>query len=251
MENTPIVRMVNIVKNFGHVEALKGVSLELRPKEILGLLGDNGAGKSTLIKILSGVYPPTKGEIYFEGKQVYFTSPRDAVKMGIETVHQQLSLVPVMNIWRNFFLGRELTTGKGIFKVLERGKLREATKRIVKDIGVSLRSVDEAVAVLSGGERQAISIGRAMYFGAKVLILDEPMNALSIREQRFVRDFISRARDQGASIIFITHNVHHVYPSADRFVILNKGVKIADIEKKGITPEDVAEIIARGEPFTR
>lgn len=240
----PVVRMVNIHKSFGHVQALKAVDLELRQQEILALLGDNGAGKSTLIKILSGVFPPDKGEIYLYGRKVHFRSPREARAAGIETVHQHFSLVPLMNIWRNFFLGRELAGKCG---TLNRPEMERITVDFLKTVGINIRSPNEAVAVLSGGERQAISIGRAMYFGSKVLILDEPMNALSVREQRVVRNFILNARDKGISIIFISHNVYHAYDCSDRFMILERGEVIANICKaEGVTPEDIAEIIATG-----
>jgi len=245
---TPIVRMVDIYKSFGHVQALKGVNLELQEHEILALLGDNGAGKSTLIKILSGVFSPDKGEIYLYGRKVCFRSPREARAAGIETVHQHFSLVPLMNIWRNFFLGRELTDKYGI---LRRSDMEKISVQFLKTVGINVRSPNEAVSVLSGGERQAVSIGRAMYFGSKVLILDEPMNALSIREQRVVRNFILDARDKGLSIIFISHNVYHAYECSDRFVILERGEVIANIPKhEGLAPEDIAEIIATGKSLS-
>jgi len=244
--DSSLVKMVNIEKRFGEVQALRKVSVEVRYNEILGLLGDNGAGKSTLIKILAGVYPPDGGKIYFKGKQVDFSSPKEARAMGIETVHQQLSLVNIMSISRNFFLGREPTRKVGPFALLKRRKMNEECKRAITEVGVRVRSPNEFVSILSGGERQAISIGRSMYFKADLLILDEPLTALSVKETRIVLKQIERTKKLGASIIFITHNVYHVYPIADRFVILDKGVKIGEVNKEDATAEDVVEIIATG-----
>lgn len=246
MQDSPLVKLVNISKRFGKVQALKDVSTTVQHNEILGLLGDNGAGKSTLIKILSGVYPPDKGELYFEGKRVNFSSPREARRMGIETVHQTLSLIEIMSISRNFFLGREPITRRRPIAILDRSKMDKECKKAVGEIGIKVRSPDESVSVLSGGERQAVSIGRAMYFGAKLLLLDEPLASLSVREIRVVHEQIKRANESGASVIYITHNVYHVYPIAHRFVILDRGIKIAEIDKKDMKPEAIIEVIASG-----
>ena len=243
---TSLAKMVNIEKYFGAAQALKKVSIEIKSGEILGLLGDNGAGKSTLIKILAGVFPPDRGEIFFEGEQVYFSSPRDARTRGIETVHQALSLVDIMSISRNFFLGREPTKKIGPIHLLDRKKMNEECKKAVTRLGVRVRSPNEFVSILSGGERQAISIGRAMHFKVKLLILDEPLAALSVRETREVLRQVERVRDSGVSVIFITHNVYHVYPVAERFVMLDRGIKIGEVNKKDASPEDIIEIIATG-----
>jgi len=243
---TSLAKMVNIEKYFGAAQALKKVSIEIKSGEILGLLGDNGAGKSTLIKILAGVFPPDRGEIFFEGEQVYFSSPRDARTRGIETVHQALSLVDIMSISRNFFLGREPTKKIGPIHLLDRKKMNEECKKAVTRLGVRVRSTNEFVSILSGGERQAISIGRAMHFKVKLLILDEPLAALSVRETREVLRQVERVRDSGVSVIFITHNVYHVYPVAERFVMLDRGIKIGEVYKKDTRPEDIIEIIATG-----
>jgi len=245
-EATSLAKMVNIEKYFGAVQALKRVNFEVRSGEILGLLGDNGAGKSTLIKILAGVFPPDGGEISFEGSQVNFSSPRDARAMGIETVHQALSLVDIMSISRNFFLGREPTRKVGPIHLLDRKKMNEECEKAVTGLGVRVRSPNEFVSILSGGERQAISIGRAMLFKVKLLILDEPLAALSVRETREVLRQVEKARESGVSVIFITHNVYHVYPVAERFVMLDRGIKIGEVYKKDASPEDIIEIIATG-----
>jgi len=243
---TTLAKMVNIGKYFGAEQALKKVNIKIQSGEILGLLGDNGAGKSTLIKILAGVFPPDRGEIFFEGEQVYFSSPRDARTRGIETVHQALSLVDIMSISRNFFLGREPIKKIGPIHLLDRKKMNEECKKAVTKYGVRVRSTNEFVSILSGGERQAISIGRAMHFKVKLLILDEPLAALSVRETREVLRQVERVRDSGVSVIFITHNVYHVYPVAERFVMLDRGIKIGEVYKKDASPEDIIEIIATG-----
>jgi len=246
MPEQPIVKMVNISKRFGAVQALDRVSLDVNEGEVLGLLGDNGAGKSTLIKILAGIFPPTEGEIYFEGEPVRLSSPKEARELGIETVHQKLSLVDIMTISRNFFLGREPVKKIGPFSFLDKRKMDEECRKVVTQVGVRVRDPNEYVSILSGGERQAISIGRAMYFGARILILDEPMTALSVREQRTVIEEVKNAKAAGAAIIFITHNVYHVYPVADRFVILDKGKKIGEVTKAEVTAEELTEIVAAG-----
>ncbi len=245
-EVTSLAKMVDIEKNFRAVQALKKVNLEIQPGEILGLLGDNGAGKSTLIKVLAGVFPPDGGKIFFEGEQVSFSSPKVARAMGIETVHQALSLVDIMSISRNFFLGREPTRRIGPIHLLDKKKMNEECEKTVTGLGVRVRSPNEFVSILSGGERQAISIGRAMHFKVKLLILDEPLAALSVRETREVLRQVEKARESGVSVIFITHNVYHVYPVAERFVMLDRGIKIGEVYKKDASPEDIIEIIATG-----
>src|SRR4030043_963007 len=246
-EATLLAKMVDIEKNFRAVQALKKVNLEIRQGEILGLLGDNGAGKSTLIKVLAGVFPPDRGEIFFEGEQVSFSSPKVARAMGIETVHQALSLVDIMSISRNFFLGREPTRRIGPIHLLDKKKMNEECEKTVTGLGVRVRSPNEFVSILSGGERQAISIGRAMHFKVKLLILDEPLAALSVRETREVLRQVEKARESGVSVIFITHNVYHVYPVAERFVMMDRGIKIGEVYKKDASPEDIIEIIATGQ----
>jgi len=245
-EAASLAKMVNIEKYFGAVQALKKVNIEVRSGEILGLLGDNGAGKSTLIKVLAGVFPPDRGEIFFEGDLVNFSSPKDARVMGIETVHQALSLVDIMSISRNFFLGREPTKRIGPIHLLDRKKMNEECEKAVTGLGVRVRTPNEFVSILSGGERQAISIGRAMHFKVKLLILDEPLAALSVRETREVLRQVEKARESGVSVIFITHNVYHVYPVAERFVMMDRGIKIGEVYKKDASPEDIIEIIATG-----
>ncbi len=242
----PLVRMVNISKSFGTVQALKNVDFDVDYQEVMGLVGDNGAGKSTLIKILTGVFPPDTGEIYFEGKKVEIRSPREARDLGIETVYQDLALIPLMSISRNFFLGREPTVKIGPFRFLDKRRMDRTVRKVLSEIGIKVRSPDEPVAVLSGGERQSVAIGRALHFGAKLLILDEPTSALSVRETHKVLDFILEAKERGLSIIFITHNIYHVYSVADRFTILEHGRKVATFRKDEVSAEDIIEIIRSG-----
>lgn len=246
-QKEPLVKLNNVHKNFGPVHALEGVDVEIYENEVVGLLGDNGAGKSTLINIISGVFPPSEGEFYFRGEKKHFTNPKQARNVGIETVHQESSLVETMNIARNFFLGKEPTKDVGPFSFLDHQEMNEEASRVISEIGVKMRSPDEFVNILSGGERQAIAIGRAMYYGADLLILDEPLRALSISEQRTVLDHIRDAQNKGATIIFITHNVHHVYPVAERFIMMDNGKKLGTLEKENVAePDDIAEVIAKG-----
>lgn len=244
--NPPLVQMVQISKKFGTVQALTGVDFTVHRQEVVGLVGDNGAGKSTLIKILTGVYPPDSGEIYFEGKKIQITSPKQARDLGIETVYQDLALIPLMSIARNFFLGREPVKKYGPVTLLDTRRMATTVQRVLGDIGIGIRSPDEPVASLSGGERQSVAIGRALHFGAKLLILDEPTSALSVRETHRVLDHVLEAKERGLSVIFITHNIYHVYSVADRFTILERGRKVAEFLKSDVCAEDIIEIIRCG-----
>lgn len=246
-----LVKMVGISKRFGTVQALKNVDFTVKHQEVIGLVGDNGAGKSTLIKILTGVCLPDKGEIYFEGKKECIDSPKKARDMGIETVYQHLALIDLMSISRNFFLGRELTRSiVGLFNFLDKKKIDEISERALENVGIKVRDVDEEVSVLSGGERQAVAIGRAIFFGVKLLVLDEPTAALSIKESQKVLDYVTGAKERGLSVIFITHNIYHVYSVADRFIILEHGVKIGDSEKSKVSSEKIIEVIRTGKELS-
>lgn len=244
--STFLVEMRGIRKSFGNVEALRGVDFSVGYGEIVGLIGDNGAGKSTLIKVLTGVYPPDSGEIYFDGKKILFNSPAEARAAGIETVYQGYGVAELLNIARNFFLGRELVKRFGIFRVLDHRKMICECGRVLSEIGVNVRSPLEPTGILSGGERQAINIGRAMYFKAKLVILDEPTNALSVKETEHVLQFIEQTRQAGTSVIFITHNIYHVCRVADRYVLLERGKKIGDYGRDEVSPEDIIKILTAG-----
>ncbi len=239
----PIVHMENITKRFGSIVALDNVTFTVERHQVMALLGDNGAGKSTLIKILTGVHRPTSGRIYFEGKLVNIESPRQARDLGIETVYQDLALVDLMSITRNFFLGRELTRRVGPLEWLDMKQMDHATAEVLRDIGITVRSPRERVGKLSGGERQSVAIGRAMYFGAKLLILDEPTSALSVAETRRVLDHILEVKEKGLSVIFITHNVYHVYEVADAYTILRHGKKVGTYRKGELSVNDIADLI--------
>lgn len=246
MKESYLVNMVNISKSFGKVQALKDVNFAVNYSEVVGLLGDNGAGKSTLLKILVGFHKPDKGEIYLEGEKVSFLSPLEARLRGIEIVYQDFALVNLMSIARNFFLAREPIRKIGPFHFLDKERMNKESERVLKEIGVSIRSTEETVSYLSGGERQAVTIGRALFFGVKLLALDEPTANLSIKEASKVLDVIKQAKNQGISVIFITHNVYHVYPVADRFVVLDHGIKIAEYNREEVSPEDIVETIKEG-----
>jgi simple sugar transport system ATP-binding protein len=242
-QDVPVVHMERITKRFGTITALDNVNFTVNKHEVVGLLGDNGAGKSTLIKVLTGVHPPSGGQIYFEGKPVVIRSPRDARALGIETCYQDLALVPLMSITRNFYLGRELMTGIGPVRWLDVREMDRQAREALKDIGIHIRSPNEKVGRLSGGERQSIAIGRARFFGAKLLILDEPTSALSVGETRKVINYTLNAKERGLSVIFITHNVGHVYQVADRFVIIRRGTLVGSYSRDEVDEKDIADLI--------
>jgi simple sugar transport system ATP-binding protein len=250
-KNDYLVKMVGISKRLGTVQALKEVDFTVKHQEVIGLVGDNGAGKSTLIKILTGVFPPDKGEIYFEGKKERINSPRKARDMGIETVYQNLALIDLMSISRNFFLGREPSKKfANLIYFLDKKSIDKITEKTLNEIGITVRSVDEEVSILSGGERQAVAIGRAIHFGAKLLVLDEPTAALSIKESHKVLDYVNNAKERGLSVVFITHNIYHVYSVADRFSILEHGIKMGDFEKSKVSAEEIIEVIRTGKKLS-
>lgn len=242
-QDTPVVYMKNIVKRFGTILALNKVDFTVGKQQVMALLGDNGAGKSTLIKVLTGIHAPTAGQIYFEGQPVQINSPRDARDIGIETVHQDLALVNLMSITRNFFLGREMVRQIGPFNWLLRKEMNRLTVEALGEVGIEIRSPTEKVGKLSGGERQSIAIGRAMHFGAKLLILDEPTSALSVAETRKVLTYITNAKERGLSVVFITHNVHQVYQVADAFTIIRHGRLVGIYHKDEVSENDVADLI--------
>ncbi len=238
-----LVWMENITKKFGTICALTNVNFGVEKGEVRALLGDNGAGKSTLIKILMGIHQPTVGQIYFEGRPVNIHSPKEAREIGIEAVYQDLALVNLMSISRNFFLGREVVKKIGPIKFLDLKNMDSTCRSSLHDIGIEIRSPSERVGSLSGGERQSIAIGRGVYFGAKVLILDEPTSALSVAETRKVLSYIENARERQLATIFITHNVHHVYMVADSYTIIRQGHNVGTYRKGELSEEDIADLI--------
>ena len=243
---TSLLEADGISKYYGNVVALRDISLHVNAGEVTCILGDNGAGKSTFIKILSGVHREDEGEIRMSGERVTFGSPRQAKERGIATVFQDLATVPLMSIWRNFFLGSEPTVGFGPLRRIDVGAAKKIMREELGKMGIDVRDPDQPVGTLSGGERQAVAIARAIYFGAKVLILDEPTSALGVKQSGIVLRYIVAARDRGVGVIFISHNPHHAYPVGDRFVILNRG-KLQGSWKRGeISRDELVQMMAGG-----
>ena len=242
-----VLELKSISKFFGNVIALSEVSLALRKGEVHCLLGDNGAGKSTLIKILSGVYRPGRGEYAVDGNRVRFTSSRDALDMGIATVFQDLALVPLMSISRNFFMGREPEKKLlGLFPVFDHRLAEETARKKLKEMGIVIRDANQTVGTMSGGERQSLAIARAIHFGARVLILDEPTAALGVKQSGNVLRLVAKARQQNISVILITHNAHHAYPIGDRFTLLNRGKSMGTFDKSEISKEELVKMMSGG-----
>jgi len=248
MATVPLIDVRDISKHFGSVIALNGVSMVVGAAEVHCLLGDNGAGKSTLIKTLSGVYTPSAGEIVMEGKPVVFHGPRDALDHGIATVYQDLAMIPLMSITRNFFMGREIAAikGKGVTERFDIKRANTVAKEEMAKIGIDVRDPTQAVGTLSGGERQCVAIARAVYFGAKVLILDEPTSALGVKQASVVLRYVAQARARRLGVIFITHNVHHAWAVGDKFTVLNRGRTLGTFAKGEIAREELLNMMAGG-----
>jgi simple sugar transport system ATP-binding protein len=243
----PLLEARSISKYFGAVVAIEDVSLTVRAGEVNCLLGDNGAGKSTLIKTLSGVYPPDAGTLAVDGQPVQFSSPRDALDAGIATVYQDLSVMPLMSISRNFFLGNEPTVGVGPLRRFDSAKAARIAREEMHNIGIDVRDTDQLVGTLSGGERQTLAIARAEYFGARVLILDEPTSALGVKESAIVLRHAISARNRGLAVIFITHNVQHALPIGDSFTILTRGRSGGTYRRGELTAAELHGLMGGGE----
>ncbi len=241
----PLIEVRDLVKHFGPVVALAGVSLTVRAGEIHCLLGDNGAGKSTLIKTLSGVHRPTAGDFLFEGKPVRFSNPREALDLGIATVSQDLAMIPLLSITRNFFMGREPVKNRlGPFSFMDMGAADRIVHEDMRRIGIDVRDPQQPVGTLSGGERQCVAIARAVHFGAKLLILDEPTSALGVAQTSMVLKFVRQVRGKGLGMIFITHNVRHAYAVGDRFTVLNRGKTLGTFAKSQIKLDQLQTMMA-------
>jgi simple sugar transport system ATP-binding protein len=238
----PLVRLTEAGKHYGNIIALSGVTLEVSGSEVTCVLGDNGAGKSTLIKIIAGLHQHDEGSYEVEGEPVRFNSPREALDRGIATVYQDLAVVSLMPVWRNFFLGNEIRKG---FR-MDIPLMRTTTKQELLDMGIDLRDVDQPIGTLSGGERQCVAISRAVHFGAKVLILDEPTAALGVKQSGVVLRYIINARERGLGVIFITHNPHHAFPVGDRFMLLKRGRSIGYYQKNEVTRDELTALMAGG-----
>lgn len=244
-----ILEVRNISKYFGNVIALNDISMAVRPGEVHCLLGDNGAGKSTMIKILSGVHKQDEGEILLAGEPVSFNSPAEALDRGIATVHQYLSIQPLMSVTRNFFLGREPTRGWGPFRSFDLARADAIVQEEMANMGIDVRDPSQPVGTMSGGERQCVAISRAIYFGARVLILDEPTSALGVKQAATVLRYIAKAREQNLGVIFITHNVHHAYAVGDTFTVFKRGTTLGTHAKDQIEREALLDMMAGGQDF--
>jgi simple sugar transport system ATP-binding protein len=244
---TNLLRVETISKYFGNVVALQDVSAVVNAGEVTCILGDNGAGKSTFIKIVSGVFQQDAGRMLVEGREATFESPRDARAHGIATVYQDLAMVPLMSIWRNFFLGEEPTRWpRGPLGRLDIRTAKQIAHEQMAQMGIDVRDADQPVGTLSGGERQAVAIARAVYFGARVLILDEPTSALGVKQAGIVLRYVLQAAERGVGVIFITHNPHHAFPVGDHFILLNRGRVTGDYRKGSITRDELVRQMAGG-----
>jgi simple sugar transport system ATP-binding protein len=244
---TVMLELRDVEKRFGRVIALAGVSISVKAGEVHCLLGDNGAGKSTLIKTMSGVHPPTRGSILVNGAEITFGSARDAIRSGIATVFQDLAMIPLMSVTRNFFLGREPYKRFGPVRLFDFDKANRIVTEEMQRMGIRLREPSQAVGTLSGGERQSLAIARAVYFGARVLILDEPTSALGVKQTANVLSTIDRARKAGIGVVFITHNVRHALAIGDRFTVLNRGKTLETAARGHITQDELQNLMAGGQ----
>ncbi|WP_369241935.1 ATP-binding cassette domain-containing protein [Streptomyces sp. R21] len=252
LEDTPdtadacLVELRGAGKSYGNIRALHGVSLSVRPGKVTCVLGDNGAGKSTLIKIISGLHQHTEGEFLVDGRPVRLTSPREALDAGIATVYQDLATVPLMPVWRNFFLGSEMTKGPWPIRRLDIARMKETADRELRNMGIVLDDLNQPIGTLSGGQRQSVAIARAVYFGARVLILDEPTAALGVKQSGVVLKYIAAARDRGLGVIFITHNPHHAYMVGDHFSVLRLGTMELSAARSEVSLEELTNHMAGG-----
>ncbi|MGP3976369.1 ATP-binding cassette domain-containing protein [Streptomyces sp. 8N114] len=241
-----LVELSDVSKYYGNIRALEGISLQVRPGEITCVLGDNGAGKSTLIKIISGLHQHDGGTFRIQGEETRLASPREALDRGIATVYQDLAVVPLMPVWRNFFLGSEPVIGRGPLRRLDVQHMRRTTHSELLRMGIDLRDVDQPIGTLSGGERQSVAIARAVHFGAKVLVLDEPTAALGVKQSGVVLKYVAAARDAGLGVVLITHNPHHAYLVGDRFVLLKRGAMAGAYEKAELELAELVRQMAGG-----
>ncbi len=248
MSGQKLLSLAGVSKSFGRVNSLRDVNMDVNSGEVLGLLGDNGAGKSTLIKILAGVHQPTTGDILWEGEKTKLDNPRAAMNHGISVVYQDLGIIPLLSIWRNFFLGREDAVSRKLpgHYQLRISHMRDVARQALQNLGIHIDDVDLTVAKLSGGERQSIAIARAVHFLSKLLILDEPTAALSLKETAKVLAYVREARNQGVAVVLITHNIAHAYEVCDRFTVLFHGTVVETMAKENVTENELANLINTG-----
>ncbi len=243
----PIIQLRGIGKSYANISALRGVDLSVRQGEVTCILGDNGAGKSTLISIIAGLHPHDSGDYLVDGQPRKFSSPREALNLGIAAVYQTLALVPLLPVWRNFFLGSEIELGRGPLRRLDRAKMQDVTRNELHRMGIDLANLEQPVGTLSGGQRQVVAIARAVHFGARVLILDEPTAALGVAQSGLVLRYISQAaRSQGIGVIFITHNPHHAFLVGDHFIVLARGEVGLDMPRADLTLDNLMFHMAGG-----
>lgn len=242
-KNEPSVRMEGISKSFGAVKAVQNVDLELYAGEIVGLMGDNGAGKTTLMKILSGVYKPDSGSIYLNAQKVSFDHRLIARRMGIEMVYQDLGLCDVIDIAENMFMGRELVTSYLGLKILDKKRMRSEATRCLKELGINFPSVKTKVKNLSGGQRKAIAVERAVYWNTKIVLMDEPTAALGVKEQKKVLEITRGLKERKVGVIFISHNLEEVFSTVDRIVVLSRGRKVADVKKEDTGRDEIIKLM--------
>jgi simple sugar transport system ATP-binding protein len=246
----PLIEMEKVGKSYGAISALRGINLRVNAGEVTCVLGDNGAGKSTLIKIMSGLHPHNEGSLRVDGKEVAFSSPREALGHGIATVYQDLAVVGLMEVWRNFFLGSEVTAGRYPLAGLRIKHMREIADGELRKMGIVVKDINQPIGTLSGGQRQCVAIARAVYFGARVLILDEPTAALGVKQSGVVLKYVAAARDAGLGVVFITHNPHHAYLVGDHFVILKLGETALDKTRSEVGLDELTTQMAGGDELT-
>jgi simple sugar transport system ATP-binding protein len=243
----PLIEMTEIGKSYGPIRALQGINLTVNAGEVTCVLGDNGAGKSTLIKIMSGLHPHSEGALKVDGRDITFGSPREALDHGIATVYQDLAVVSLMEVWRNFFLGSEITSGRWPLSGLKIREMRRIADQELRKMGIVVKDINQPIGNLSGGQRQCVAIARAVYFGARVLILDEPTAALGVKQSGVVLKYTAAARDAGLGVVFITHNPHHAILVGDHFVVLKRGAMNLDARRADISLENLTAQMAGGD----
>src|SRR5881398_2267366 len=243
----PLIEMDEVGKSYGAIRALRGLNLRVSAGEVTCVLGDNGAGKSTLIKIISGLHPQSEGTLKVDGKERHFGSPRESLDAGIATVYQDLAVVGLMEVWRNFFLGSEIRKGKYPMAPLDIKAMREIADQELQKMGIVVKDINQPIGTLSGGQRQCVAIARAVYFGARVLILDEPTAALGVKQSGVVLKYTAAARDAGLGVVFITHNPHHAFLVGDHFIILKLGASVLDKTRDEVGLDELTRQMAGGD----
>src|ERR1700712_251272 len=244
---TPLIEMADVGKFYGAIRALRGINLRVNAGEVTCVLGDNGAGKSTLIKIMSGLHTHSEGTLRIDGKDVKLSSPREALDLGVATVYQDLAVVGLMEVWRNFFLGSELRALNLPFAPMKINEMRRIADAELKKMGITVKDINQPIGTLSGGQRQCVAIARAVYFGARVLILDEPTAALGVKQSGVVLKYTAAARDAGLGVVFITHNPHHAYLVGNHFIILKLGKAVLDKRRGDVALDELALQMAGGD----